>query len=31
VLSDEEKEANTAIQICISRAAPGERCLVIDR
>jgi ferredoxin-NADP reductase len=31
VLSDEEKEANTAIHICISRAALGERRLVIDR
>jgi ferredoxin-NADP reductase len=31
VLSDEDKEANTAIQICISRAAPGEQRLVIDR
>lgn len=31
VLSDDEKAANTAIQTCISRAAPGERRLVIDR
>lgn len=29
VLSDDEKEANTKIQVCISRAIPGER-LVLD-
>jgi ferredoxin-NADP reductase len=31
VLSDEEKDANAFIHVCISRAAPGERRLVIDR
>ncbi len=29
-LDDEEQAANTEIQICVSRAAPGE-CLVLDR
>jgi ferredoxin-NADP reductase len=31
VLTDEEKAANASIHVCISRAAPGETRLVIDR
>lgn len=31
VLTDEEKAANVVIHVCISRAAPGETRLVIDR
>lgn len=31
VLTDEEKAANSSIHVCISRAAPGEARLVIDR
>ncbi|MGO8918383.1 MAG: PDR/VanB family oxidoreductase [Stellaceae bacterium] len=31
VLTDEEKAANRFIHVCVSRAAPGEKRLVIDR